>query len=1819
MAKQEDIFKSAEEFLKLGAAGQAIKSIDSLTSSMSRLRSVAYETGRGISFSSDAIGRGTITMENFGAATDNAIKKVLLWQVAIEAVYGIRRRITDMIQTWKDLELTLSRISITTGALGDELYSYFQKVSDIAIEFGMPIDQTLKGMDLALRATAKLTDAAEREATAIKLLRDTSILANLTGMQYSQSIDIMVGSLRQMGMNLDQGGRLLDKWVRVSKNAAVSVNDLAQGFAIMADAAQAAGMTVDQVNGVIAALSETVTLGPVEVGNAIRALMSTLYNTESVTLLQRFGVAVKNSAGEARSFWDIMSQLSAMRMTGVLSESEWLSLARAAGGGARRYAQFLAVLKNWDTAMRVSALSADAWGDAQAANEKIVDTLANSWDKFTAAQRNYYMAYGARTGLIENLSDVLKGLTKAVQALAKAPQVFYDMARAITYLSGVLLGSGIIKYLTRWTGMGPKLAGMISPFAGVAPSMVMGTKGWATSPISDVYNKQVQNILNMSKARFAKDVKKLFETAKETGTPISQAKLLALQTAMMSQTQAQLLDMQKVYGFKSAGEIFKQSGKALFTQVKSFSSNLMATGPALLALKKLGKIPAGFEYIAAKGAWQPISPYGGQVIGGATYNAAAQRWMGRTPSGRMGFVPTPTPTISPSFMGLPIGPTKEMANEIKGLRQSWEDLKKWSMRGRGWGMGSMMWGGAAGAAAYGLTKDKWAGVGSAIAGYIGFALKGPIGLGIGAVIGTGIAKVIEEITKSQETRLKEAIVSTGKYLGIPSGVVARAEAMVDINKEILEQTKKRMELPLERMYRSQYTVTRGGRELITAPIPEYMKSQEAFERGGKFVEEYYTKLRQQGLVTQERYNSVMEDNIVIWDELMDEEIGGMKLLMLLDHWQDVYNAGLKEGISAEEMMKDAWYTKWQGNKDLLNTWKLQIEEYNALNFTQNRYAQQQRDINKIYEDTEKAIEGVSIKQREMNAVDATTIRMQTMSIESGLKEIDAIKGAGIGYATLLYYGRQIPTMYRSIQEAADAATKAQTGISEPTSIFGKIIKFLSGGITLKVPKTKGLTIEDFGISSTLISDIEDQLNKISLDKWFDIAKYQPSLSQTIISNLTDLNDFLVNLDRLPPILDKIITDEEVMAQLKTKGIIPTDFDPANWQHLETLQLILPEVIDNYYKMAESATGTTATVYASAAKQAEGWKTVIDEILYAKEIIPYVTKTLPLAMSKAGRYKFAGQIQVVQSEEFNRWSQAQLDSIRDQIASNEKTAFLLDNSTEVIWTLVDAITGEVQTLHANQVVQDLLRERTEELNDTMSGLEAEYNIPAGYAVPSTFWAKKFVAETTGKYEAGPLSDPTIWATVTSSVAQMEESSRQWKAYVDSLTAKPKETPEEEEEEKEEKPAIDLSATKTEFTSLNDVIKAARDHIAEFDLGAALKDLFAGGTKILEEAYTESVAAYLTEGKFLSTSYDKWIKLPDELKAMTLPFLETIPKNILEKLGPGTIAALPKQTGGAATPTPTPTPTSPTEALKTSSDSAAKSIQNLGNQSDAYATKLSQVKAVDFNDYVTQIDWKVYIPQLDWKTILGKITVVSTEAAGGGGSAVSTELLQAIINWYNEEKRGLYHVPQTFQYGGRVQRTGQYTLHKGEEVVSGPSLLRLVTLFSAAKELLGNISANIKKIPVKPAEPQKLKIEIPKSFTMGLKSYVAGGGTTAAPNQDLLTILNKLFIEYLGQANLPNRQFGGNIPYTGLYRLHAGEYVVPKHVETNNNADIVNKLSAIGSFSTTERLLTNIKQGIGSLHNDLQILNQNISRLKLEGTEFNRVAGGGSTNVGLGFGR
>lgn len=188
-------------------------------------------------------------------------------------------------------------------------------------------------------------------------------------------MDTLTGALRQAGLGLDEGQVLLDKWVAVSRVANVGLDTLAESFAITATSASNAGLDIDELNGVIATISEVTTLSATESGNAIRAFISGFTTDAAIRELSQFGIAVEDLNGDTRGFLDVMEEIAALSQAGIISDSELNKIARAIGGGARREAQVVAVINNLGRAQDVAKVSAEAHGDAEEALSIQLETV----------------------------------------------------------------------------------------------------------------------------------------------------------------------------------------------------------------------------------------------------------------------------------------------------------------------------------------------------------------------------------------------------------------------------------------------------------------------------------------------------------------------------------------------------------------------------------------------------------------------------------------------------------------------------------------------------------------------------------------------------------------------------------------------------------------------------------------------------------------------------------------------------------------------------------------------------------------------------------------------------------------------------------------------------------------------------------------------------------------------------------------------------------------------------------------------------------------------------------------------------------------------------------------------------------------------------------------------------------------------------------------------------------------------------------------------------------------------------------------------------
>lgn len=397
-----------------------IKTVDTYAGSYTRLGYAIKDADgimRRMTITVDKAGNTLVSTQKqfrtfFGAIQRN-IGEMIKWSAAVLLVWGSIRKLEELVSLAIDNETQLANVAVVLGEAHANLSDVFNSAAEAAYATGESINGVIEGYAAAYRATGNIENSTERARIAQQLLVDSLVLSKLSTLDQAGALDTLVGALRQTGLSLDQGQQLIDKWVKVSRYAQVSVETLAESFAITATSAQNAGVSIEYLNGLIATIAEVTTLSASESGNAIRAFISSFKSDSAIKELGQFGIAVTDLEGETRDFLSIMQEISALFEAGVISESQLNQIGRAIGGrGARREAQVVAVIKNLGRAEELAAIQADANGEAQAALSIQLETVQTSLTRLDNAFLTLARTMGAEGGVLDATGSVVELFTK---------------------------------------------------------------------------------------------------------------------------------------------------------------------------------------------------------------------------------------------------------------------------------------------------------------------------------------------------------------------------------------------------------------------------------------------------------------------------------------------------------------------------------------------------------------------------------------------------------------------------------------------------------------------------------------------------------------------------------------------------------------------------------------------------------------------------------------------------------------------------------------------------------------------------------------------------------------------------------------------------------------------------------------------------------------------------------------------------------------------------------------------------------------------------------------------------------------------------------------------------------------------------------------------------------------------------------------------------------------------------------------------------------------------------------------------------------------
>lgn len=348
--------------------------------------------------------------------------ELIKWSVGIGLVYGTYYRFQELMKTAIDNQAKLADTIISLGDAQRDVNDVFDDAAKVAAQTGESINAVLETYTMAYRAVGGIEDPIKRTTAANQLLTDATILNKLSSLEAADSIDVLSGALRQLQgpeesvtEAFQRGTELLDKWVAVTRRANVDLATLATAFSITAESAENAGASMEEINAIIAVISEKIGgLGGRETGNAVRALIGGLYQQQGAELLSRYAISVEDATGKMRPFLDVSRDIYELYQSGIIDETQLNKIGYTLGGGVRRGQQYVAFLSDFARVQEVVNVQTDVQGNAQDALNIKVNTLQTSVTELGNSFQNLAQTMGTEGGALDTMDGFLKTITSLV-------------------------------------------------------------------------------------------------------------------------------------------------------------------------------------------------------------------------------------------------------------------------------------------------------------------------------------------------------------------------------------------------------------------------------------------------------------------------------------------------------------------------------------------------------------------------------------------------------------------------------------------------------------------------------------------------------------------------------------------------------------------------------------------------------------------------------------------------------------------------------------------------------------------------------------------------------------------------------------------------------------------------------------------------------------------------------------------------------------------------------------------------------------------------------------------------------------------------------------------------------------------------------------------------------------------------------------------------------------------------------------------------------------------------------------------------------------
>ena len=425
------------------------QSLQSLYTNLSAVGPTGQQAFLSLAQSIASANASTITLGSRLGGLLTTLKNTARWQISSAMLHGLISGVRNAFSYAEDLNKSLNNIRIVTGQTTDQMAGFAEQANKAAKALST---STLKYTDAALiyyqQGIRDQSEIEQRTTTTIKL-------ANVT----HQSAEEVSSQLTAIWNNFYDGSKNLEYYAdvitKLGANTASSSEEIAGGMQKFAAVADTVGLSYEKSAAALATVVAATRQSEEVVGTAFKTILARVDSLklgetldDDVTLgkyakaLETVGVHVLDANNNLKDMDTILDNLG--ERWSSISEAQKVALAETVAG-QRQYAQFMALMNNYDKVLENQGIATDSEGELQ----KQQDIYAESWE--AASKRVKASLEDIYKQLLDDKTfiNMLNGISQVVNFIAK-------LIDNLGGLKGILLIIGTI-FMTTYAQKMPDL------------------------------------------------------------------------------------------------------------------------------------------------------------------------------------------------------------------------------------------------------------------------------------------------------------------------------------------------------------------------------------------------------------------------------------------------------------------------------------------------------------------------------------------------------------------------------------------------------------------------------------------------------------------------------------------------------------------------------------------------------------------------------------------------------------------------------------------------------------------------------------------------------------------------------------------------------------------------------------------------------------------------------------------------------------------------------------------------------------------------------------------------------------------------------------------------------------------------------------------------------------------------------------------------------------------------------------------------------------------------------------------------------------------